>query len=59
MIVELNVRHFRDRLATETDAGKRKTIAGLLAEEEAKLATLGPGEGERGDAKTSRTQQSS
>jgi len=40
MIVELNLRHYRELLATETDAKKRTMIARLLAEEEAKLAEL-------------------
>lgn len=57
MIVELNLRHFRERLATETDPEKRKTIAGLLAEEEAKLAQLC--EGERSDGTKGGTQSPS
>lgn len=40
VIVELNIQHFRTLLKTETDQAKRKTIAGLLAEEEAKLSKL-------------------
>jgi hypothetical protein len=40
MIIELNIRHFRERLKSETDPSKRQTIAQLLAEEEAKLAKL-------------------
>jgi hypothetical protein len=40
MIIELNIRHFRQLLKTEADPSKRQTIAKLLAEEEAKLATL-------------------
>ena len=39
-IVELNIKHYRDLLKTETDAAKRRTIADLLAEEEAKFAKL-------------------
>ena len=39
-IIELNIKHFRDLLKTETDASKRQTIARLLAEEEASLAKL-------------------
>jgi hypothetical protein len=39
-IIELNIRHYRALLRTETDASKRQTVARLLAEEEAKLATL-------------------
>lgn len=49
MIIELNLRHYRELLATETDANKRKTVAGLLAEEEAKLAKLAACERERRD----------
>ena len=40
MIIELNIRHYRDLLETETGASKRQTISKLLAEEEAKLAKL-------------------
>ena len=40
MIIELNIKHYRESLKTETDAAKRKTIAKLLAEEEARLAKL-------------------
>ena len=36
-IAQLNIEHFRHLLATETDETKRKMIAVLLAEEEAKL----------------------
>jgi hypothetical protein len=39
-IAELNIEHFRKLLATETDETKRRTLLRLLAEEEAKLATL-------------------
>lgn len=39
-IIELNIRHFRDLLKSETDSSKRQTILQLLAEEEAKLAKL-------------------
>ena len=39
-IVELNIKHYRELLKTETDASKRRTILKLLAEEEARLATL-------------------
>jgi hypothetical protein len=39
-IVELNIKHYRKLLKTETDAVKRQTITRLLAEEEAKLAKL-------------------
>ena len=37
-IVELNFQHYRELLKTETDPSKRRTIAKLLAEEEARLA---------------------
>ena len=37
MIMELNIKHYRDLLKTETDASKRRIISKLLAEEEAKL----------------------
>jgi hypothetical protein len=39
-IIELNLRHYRALLTTETDPAKRQTIATLLSEEEAKLAVL-------------------
>jgi hypothetical protein len=39
-IIELNIKHYQDLLRSETDASKRRTIAKLLAEEEAKLAKL-------------------
>ena len=39
-IVELNIKHYRDLLKTETDASKRQTISKLLFEEEVKLANL-------------------
>ena len=39
-IIELNIKHYRNLLRSETDASKRQTIAKLLAEEEAKLAKL-------------------
>lgn len=40
MIVELNIKHFRNLLKTEADPQKRATIRMLLAEEEAKLVKL-------------------
>ena len=40
MIIDLNIDHYRDLLKTETEPSKRRAIAGLLAEEEAKLARL-------------------
>ena len=39
-IIELNIKHYRDLMRSETDVSKRQTIAKLLAEEEAKLAKL-------------------
>lgn len=39
-IIELNIKHYRELLNTETDPSKRRTIARLLAEEEARLAKL-------------------
>ena len=40
MIARLNIAHYREKLATETDETKRQMLLRLLAEEEAKLATL-------------------
>jgi hypothetical protein len=40
MIIELNIKHYRRLLESETDAAKRGTIARLLTEEEAKLVKL-------------------
>jgi hypothetical protein len=39
-LIELNIKHYRELLKTETDASKRRTIARLLAEQEATLAKL-------------------
>jgi hypothetical protein len=39
-VARLNIEHFRKLLAEEADEGKRKTLLRLLAEEEAKLASL-------------------
>ena len=39
-IIELNIKHYRELLKTESDPSKRRTIAKLLAEEEARLAKL-------------------
>ena len=39
-VARLNIEHFRELLARETDARKRQTLRQLLAEEEAKLAAL-------------------
>jgi hypothetical protein len=40
MIARLNIEHYRRKLTTERDEVMRQTIIRLLAEEEAKLATL-------------------
>jgi hypothetical protein len=40
MVARLNIEHFRELLARETDERKRQTLRQLLAEEEAKLASL-------------------
>ena len=40
IIIELNIKHYRDLLKTETDASKRQTISQLLSQEDAKLAKL-------------------
>jgi hypothetical protein len=40
MIMELNIKHYRELLKTETDASKRQVISKLLSEEEAQLAKL-------------------
>ena len=39
-IVELNIERYRELLKTERDPSKLRTIAKLLAEEEAKFAKL-------------------
>ena len=46
-IIELNMKHYRDLLKTETDPSKRQTIAKLLAEEEADLIKLKQQPGKR------------
>ena len=40
-IAQLNIDHFRQKLATEQDAETRQVIADMLAKEQAKLAALG------------------
>ena len=40
MIMELNIRHYRELLKTEIDASKRRIISKLLSEEQAKLAKV-------------------
>jgi hypothetical protein len=37
-VAQLNIDHYREMLARETDESKRKVIEQLLAEEEVKLA---------------------
>jgi len=39
-IIELNIKHYRGLLETTTEPSERRTIARLLAEEEAKLARI-------------------
>ncbi len=39
-VARLNIEHFQQKLATETDETKRRQILRLLAEEEARLATI-------------------
>lgn len=39
-IAQLNITHFREKLATEQDGTKRQTLLRVLAHEEAKLATV-------------------
>ncbi|MDR3420299.1 MAG: hypothetical protein P4L80_03505 [Xanthobacteraceae bacterium] len=39
-IAKLNIEHYKNLLASETDATRRAAIARLLAEEEAKLARM-------------------
>ena len=39
-IARLNIEHYRKLLATETDETRRQMLVRLLAEEEAKLASM-------------------
>ena len=39
-VAKANIEHYRRKLAQETDETKRQVLATLLAEEEAKLASL-------------------
>jgi hypothetical protein len=39
-IARENIKHLREKLATEQDEAKRQILLRLLAEQEAKLATL-------------------
>ena len=41
-VAKANIEHYRRKLAQETDETKRQVLARLLAEEEAKLASLTP-----------------
>jgi hypothetical protein len=40
MVARLNIEHYRQQLAEQTDESKRQLLLRLLAEEEAKLASL-------------------
>jgi hypothetical protein len=40
VIIELNIKYYRELSKSQTDAVKRRTVTQLLAEEEAKLAKL-------------------
>ncbi len=46
-VARLNIEHYRTLLAAETDEARRQTLLRLLAEEEAKLASLAPPEKKR------------
>jgi len=46
-VARLNIEHFRKQLATETDEVRRRTLVQLLAEEEAKLASLTDASGKK------------
>jgi hypothetical protein len=39
-VAQLNIEHYRKKLAAETDETKRQILLRLLAEEEVKLAAL-------------------
>ena len=39
-VASLNIEHFRQKLETETDETRRRTLVQLLSEEQAKLAAL-------------------
>jgi hypothetical protein len=39
-VAKANIEHYRKKLAQETDETKRQVLARLLAEEEAKLASV-------------------
>jgi len=40
MIARLNIERYRSKLAVETDEALRRTMIGLLADEETKVAAL-------------------
>jgi len=46
-IAQLNIAHYRGKLAGEADQAKREMLERLLAEEEAKLASLTDSPGEQ------------
>lgn len=46
-VAKANIEHFRRKLATETDEAKRQILTRLLAEEEAKLASLDQTSGDK------------
>jgi len=46
-ITQLNIKHYRTKLITESDPAKRETLQRLLAEEKAKLAALNDPPGEQ------------
>ena len=48
LIIDLNIKHYRDLLKTQIDPVKRRTVVQLLAEEEVRLAATFnlPAEGE-------------
>jgi len=50
-IAELNIEHFSELLAKETDEAKRKILRELLVEEKAKLAAIE----ERRDTKSTKS----
>jgi hypothetical protein len=39
-VARLNVEHYRNKIATETDEAQRQKLLRLLGEEEAKLAAI-------------------
>lgn len=49
-VARLNIEHYKQLLATETDDVKRQTLMRLLAEEEAKLRRLSESESQQKQA---------